>query len=154
MLPRLSWTGQQKAYRPALTPRCRHANHPHPLPKESTSWFSYYLLALSRSHACAFGFLLIDNHYSAFHRDSSQNHQYKRTASFNTMPSKFHCLATIHLHTTHKQNIQSHSVYVESTSNNESPNENVLTDQHFNYHNPPHHLTVISIMLLCARAYS
>ncbi len=30
-----------------------------------------FILATCRIHACAFGFLLTDNHYSAFNRDSS-----------------------------------------------------------------------------------
>ena len=30
-----------------------------------------FILATSRSHACAYGFLLTDIHYSAFNRDSS-----------------------------------------------------------------------------------
>jgi hypothetical protein len=32
---------------------------------------TYFILATSRSHACAFGFLLTDNHFSAFNCDSS-----------------------------------------------------------------------------------
>jgi len=45
-----------------------------------------------RIHACAFSFLLTDNRYSAFNRDSSYlslDNQYKRTTAFNTTPSKF-----------------------------------------------------------------
>ena len=53
-----------KAYRPALMHRCRHAKHPLLL-------LTCFILATSRSHACAFGFLLTDNHYSASNRNSS-----------------------------------------------------------------------------------
>src|SRR6267378_6186476 len=95
-----------KAYRPALMHRCRHTKHSHSSFNILVLFLvTCFILATSRIHACAFSFLLTDNRYSAFNRDSSYlslDNQYKRTTAFNTTPSKFPCLATIRLHIAHK----------------------------------------------------
>jgi hypothetical protein len=62
---------------PHLSDRCeaieQHSTsiHLHSRKSHDNILVTCFILATSRSHACAFGFLLTDNHYSAFNRDSS-----------------------------------------------------------------------------------
>ncbi len=63
-----------KTYRPALMHRCRHTKltfTPERVNILVLFLVTCFILATSRIHACAFSFLLTDNRYSAFNRDSS-----------------------------------------------------------------------------------